>query len=51
MTTIAESYRQEGVQLEKMEIAVSMLEAKMDVKVISSITDLSEEDIYKLRQQ
>ncbi len=43
--------RAEGVQNEKKEIAIKMLQEKMDIKVITKVTGLTEEEIKKLSME
>ena len=51
MTTIAESYRQEGAIIQSLEIAVRMLEANINIDLIASITGLPHDEIVQLKKQ
>ena len=46
--TLAEQWKQEGRQAERLEVARSMLQKGLDAQVIMEVTGLSEADISKL---
>ncbi len=51
MRTIADSYIEKGLTTKAMEIAKRMLEEKIDVKFISSVTGLASDEILKLQSK
>jgi len=47
--TIAQQLQQQGMQQEKYHIAVKLLEKDIPIEVIADSTDLTEEEIEKLK--
>ena len=43
--------REEGIKKEKLHIAINMLKAKIDIESIALLTELSIEDIKKLKKE